>query len=763
MAIGKKIKGITIEFSGDTTKLSKALKEIDKKAEGVDKSLKEVNRALKFNPRNTELLAQKQQLLGQKVAQTKDKLTALRQAQKRLDDDKSVDKQSREYQDLRREIIQTESKLKHFTAEARKLNNVKLTALGNQMKNVGSKMQAAGRTMTTYVTAPIVAGFAASVKTTMDFDSAISQVAATMGITNQQMADMTVQTDTFEGSLRDLAIEMGSKTAFTATQAAEALNYMALAGYDAQTSAEMLGPVLNLAAAGSMELADASDMVTDSQTALGLSLDDTVTLIDQMAAASSHSNTSVAQLGSAILTVGGTAKMMAGGTTELNASLGVLADNGIKGAEGGTILRNILLSLGSPTDKAAKELEKLGVSAYDAEGNMKDLRQLMPELNEALSQLTSEERTKALAAIFNKRDLKGVNGLLATSTDRWNELSAAIDNSAGAAGQMAETQLDNLKGSLTILTSALQGMAIHVGDVLTPYIRDFAEWLTKLTDKFNELSPTAQKIIVGIGAVVAALGPLLLIGGTLVVGLGALIEAVPVVLGFLAGLPALIGTVTAAVSGFFALLLANPIVLVVAAIAALVAAFVVLWKKSEAFRNFWKTCWNAIKQVVKGVVMWIDAIFNKLPAKMMSIGANIVKGLWSGIKSAGSWLKEKIKGFVDGIVGGFRKFLGIGSPSKEMADQIGKWIPAGLSEGITGNLNGLRAAVATMGNIAMTPPQLSYAGITDEISNAIGTGLAIQNTGQTMPGMINIVVELGGTKVGEQIVNLYDYTKRAKG
>ena len=152
-----------------------------------------------------------------------------------------------------------------------------------------------------------------------------------------------------------------------------------------------------------------------------------------------------------------------------------------------------------------------------------------------------------------------------------------------------------------------------------------------------------------------------------------------------------------------------------------------------------------------------------LPAKMLRVGADIVKGLWNGIKGAAGWLKERIKGFVDGIVGGFKHFLGIGSPSKEMADQIGKWIPPGLAKGITGNLNGLRAAVATMGDIAMTPPQLSYAGMTDEISNAIGTGLAIQNSGQTMPGVINIVVELGGTKVGEQIVNLYDYTKRAKG
>lgn len=770
MAIGKKIKGITIEFLGDTSKLGTALKEIDSKAKGVDKSLREVDRALKFNPGNVELLAQKQQLLGQKVTQTKDRLEALRRTQAKLDEDKSVDKTSQDYQELRREIIETESKLKHFTAEAQKLSNVKLTALGNQMKSVGNGMKNVGRNMTQYVTAPIAGGVAAAVKTTLNFDDAMSQVAATMGLTVGQMKETQVSTDGFSGSLRDLAIEMGSKTSFSATQAAEALNYMALAGYDAQTSAEMLPGVLNLAAAGNMDLANASDMLTDSQSALGLSMEETQAMIDKMAKTSSKSNTSVEQLGAAILTVGGTAKSMAGGTTELNAVLGVLADNGVKGAEGGTALRNILLSLGSPTDKAAKALEDLGVSVYDAQGNMRDLRELMPEMAGALDKLTGEERTQALASIFNKRDLKSVNALLATSKDRFNELSGAIDNSGGAAAQMAETQLNNLKGSLTILKSALEGMGISVGDVLTPYIRSFAEFITGLVTKFNELSPAAQKIITFVGLGVAALGPLVFIGGSFVTILGNTLTYLPLIGSKLAAVSKIfglaktaIGLVSGALRGLFALMLANPITLVIAAIAALVAAFVILWKKSATFRNFWKSLWAGIKNIVKSVVDWLKATFSGLPDKMKTIGKNVVTGLWNGIKGAAGWLKEKIKGFVDGAISWFKDFFGIGSPSKEMADQIGKWIPAGLSEGITANLGGLRAAVDTMGGAVLEAPSMNFAGMTDEISNAIGTGLAIQGSGAAIPSSINIVVELGGTKVGEKIVKLYDYTKRAKG
>lgn len=620
MAIGNKVKGITIEFNGETTKLGRALNDINKKTRDLDSQLKGVDRALKFNPGNTELLAQKQQMLGQKVEQTKNKLSGLKEAQAKLDDDPAVDKTSQDYMELRREIIETESKLKHFEKELRDLGNIKLTALGTQMKQVGDKMQTVGKSMTQYVTAPIAAGFGAAVKKTMDFDTAMSQVAATMGTTTKEMEAQKVTTDGFSGSLRDLAIEMGSKTAFSATQAAEALNYMALAGYDAQTSAEMLPKVLNLAAAGGMELAQASDMVTDSQSALGLSLDETSVLVDQMARTSSKSNTSVEQLGSAILTVGGTAKMMKGGITEMNSVLGVLADNGIKGSEGGTALRNILLSLGSPTDKASKALHDLGVSVYDAEGNMKDMRDLMPELNTALGKLTDEERTQAIAAIFNKRDLKSVNALLATSTDRWDGLSNAISSSGGAAGDMAETQLDNLGGALTILKSALEGLAINVGEVLTPYIKKFAEWITTLVDKFNGLSPTMQKAVVAVGAVAAAIGPLLLIGGVMLSSIGQFLIMGPRIISMFGGIGKAFGVLTKIMMG-------NPWMLVAAAA---IAAIVLIVKNWDSIKEFFSKLWENIKEVAS--VAW-EAI------------KGAILGVWEAIKSAAMAIFEGIKAY----------------------------------------------------------------------------------------------------------------------
>ncbi len=376
-----------------------------------------------------------------------------------------------------------------------------LSKLGNAVGTIGKAAAVAIRAATTAA----VAFAKSSIDAGMQFDKGMAQVAATMGTTVDQIGD-----------LRKFAMDMGAKTAFSATQAAEALNYMALAGYDAQTSMAMLPNVLNLAAAGGMELQLASDMITDAQSALGLSLEQTTTMVDQMAKASSMTNTSVSQLGDAILTVGGTAQYMAGGTAELNSVLGVLADNGIKGSEGGTHLRNILLKLASPTKDATGLLNRLGVQIFDAEGNMRSFAEIFPELNAAMSTLTDQERLDAMATLFNSRDIASATALLSTSADRWSELGDALGDCAGSAEQMANTQLDNLAGDVTLFKSALEGAQITLSDQLTPTLREFTQFGTRavssLSDAFREG---------GLSGAMAALG------GVLSEGLNMIIEALP--------------------------------------------------------------------------------------------------------------------------------------------------------------------------------------------------------------------------------------------
>lgn len=382
---------------------------------------------------------------------------------------------------------------------------------GGALESFGSKAAAAlgavgkaASVMLGAASTAAVAFGADAVSVGQSFDKSMSQVAATMGYSVEQLnTEGSEAANTFK-QLRDFAQDMGAKTAFSASQAADALNYMALAGYSADTSMKMLPNVLNLAAAGGMELAAASDMITDSQSALGLSLDETAALVDKMAKASSKSNTSVSQLGSAILTVGGTAKAMKGGTTELAQVLGIIADNGVKGAEGGTALRNIILSLTAPTDKAAATLERLGVSVLDSSGNMRSMKDIFADLNRGLGDMTEGQKTAVLSEIFNKVDLKSVNALMATNVSRWDELAGAIDNASGAAQAMADTQLDNLAGDITIFQSALEGVKIAVSDEITPALREFVQLGTQ---GLSDLGAAIKEN--GLAGAMDALGPII--------------------------------------------------------------------------------------------------------------------------------------------------------------------------------------------------------------------------------------------------------------
>lgn len=383
---------------------------------------------------------------------------------------------------LRLDSSQYEGGLKQAQSGAQSMGSKIGSALGTAAK-VGAAALAAATTA-------VVAFGKSSVDAGMNFDSSMSQVAATMGYTVDQLNDSTSEASQNFSRLRDFAQEMGRTTAFSATQAADALNYMALAGYDADTSMQMLPTVLDLAAAGGMDLAQASDMVTDAQSALGLTIEETTTMVDQMAKASSKSNTSVSQLGEAFLTIGATARNMKGGTAELATVLGVLADNGIKGAEGGTHLRNMILSLQNPTKDSAAIMQQLGLKVYDSSGNMRSMVDIVAELRDKTAGMDQASRDAIVSGIFNKTDLAAVNALLGTTDERFEELTQSITNADGAAKAMAETQLDNLAGDITLFQSALEGAKIAISDGLTPTLREFVQFgtesISNITTAFKE-------------------------------------------------------------------------------------------------------------------------------------------------------------------------------------------------------------------------------------------------------------------------------------
>lgn len=433
-----------------------------------------------------------------------------------------------------------------------------------------------------------------SIEMGMDFESSMSQVAATMGMTKKDIENGSESFKLLEKSAK----EAGSTTQFSATESAEALNYLALAGNDAETSVKLLPKVLNLAAAGGMDLASASDMVTDSMSALGLETKDADNFINQMAKTSQKSNTNVSQLGEAILTVGGTAKVLKGGTAELNTQLGILADNGIKGAEGGTALRNMILSLSSPTDKAAKLMKDLGLEVFDAGGNMRSTNDIFMDLDRILGTMTAEQKTNVLSELFNKVDLKSANALLAGSGQRFNELSDEIINSENAASNMAETMNNNLKGAITTLKSSLEGMGIAIYEKFKGPLTDAVESVTKVIQglitalESGDLDGLLMLVAAAIGAVVTNM---LVMKGI------AIVSTIASFAGSLIKAASMVKSLSGAMAILNAVMLANPIGLIVGLIGALVGAFLYLWTTNDGFRDAVTKAWNWIKQVAQDV------------------------------------------------------------------------------------------------------------------------------------------------------------------
>nr|UWG12530.1 MAG: minor tail protein [Bacteriophage sp.] len=552
----------------------------------------------------------------------------------------------------------------------------KWTVFGQEIQTAGSNMDEAGnKTLSlgdvikaNLISSAIISGVKelangikelakGAISVGMDFESGMSQVAATMGMTTQEIAGGSEAYTKLENAAK----EAGNTTQFSATQAAEALNYMALAGYDADKAVETLPTVLNLAAAGGMDLATASDMVTDSMSALGDKAGTTESFVDKMAKTSQKSNTSVQQLGEALLTVGGTAKSLAGGVTEANTVLGIFADSGTKGAEGGTALRNVILSLTAPTDTAKKKMQELGLEVFDANGNMRPLNETFQDLNGILGDMTQGEQTEVLNTIFNKVDLKSVNALLANSGERFNELSGYIENSTGAAENMAATMNDNLQGKITILKSGLEGLGIAAYEKFETPLKNAVTNITNVigdlqTDLTSgELSGALDKIATGFGNLVEKASEIIVaVLPKILEGLGWIADHGDTIASILAAIGAgfavfkvasIINGVVTAIQGLTAAevalntiqklvnvtMAANPMMLIITLVATLVAAIVGFVATNENARTAVVNAWNVVKDTIGKVVGEIAKFFTETIPNALSKVVDFVKDNWQDI------------------------------------------------------------------------------------------------------------------------------------
>lgn len=647
-----RIKGITVEIGGDTTGLEKALKNVNSTIKNTQSQLKDVNRLLKLDPGNTELITQKQRALKDAIGATSEKLETLKQAQEQAKQQlENGDLGQDKYDALQREIIETEQELRRLQEEAASTSVAlsKIDQAGKKMEAFGDSVTSAGQKIMPASMA--VAGLgAAAVKTAADFDTSMSKVAAVSGATGDDL-----------DALRDKAREMGAKTKFSASEAADAMNYMAMAGWKTGDMLEGIEGIMNLAAASGEDLATTSDIVTDALTAFGLTAQDSGHFADILAAASSNANTNVAMMGETFKYCAPIAGALGFSAEDTAQAIGLMANAGIKSTQAGTALRTIMNNLAGEVKITGSALGEVTIATTNTDGSMRDLSDILSDCRGAFSQLSESEQAAAAEALVGKNAMSGFLALMNAGDADIEKLSSSIDHCSdtfvktvdgaiipmsqaleegvewieeynGVSEKMAAVMQDNLGGQLTILKSQIQELAISFGEMLMPAIRTIVSKVQAFVDKLNNMSESQRKAVLTIGLIIAALGPLLVILGTVISRVGVAMQ------GFvkLATGVKKLGVAVKAGTGIFGKLgaalggISAPILAVIAVIAVLVAAFKHLWDTNEEFRNAITAIWNGIVSKIQAFCQGIVDRLNALGFEFGSI-VDVLKSLWDGL------------------------------------------------------------------------------------------------------------------------------------
>ena len=693
--------------------MEKALSGVDKKLYGVEQSLKDVNKLLKLDPTNTELLNQKQKLLQQSISETKNRLETLKQAseqaaktagnydawkeaytpiqeeivktnekmdklkksmksmeesgqidteeykklqtevdqssdklkelkaqKKQVDDEFGQPISPEGFDSLQREIVETEQKLKSLkeTTGSASANLAKVSAVSGEF---GNKVKGVGQSLLP-VTGALTGVGAASTVMANNFNDAMSQAAGALDKPMSEMED-----------LRQLAIQTGQDTVFSATDAGNAITELAKGGLtEADIKAGALKTTMDLAASSGMDLGEAANVVVQAMGAFGLSANESAEAANALAGAAAASSTDVEPLTQALAQCSAGAKNAGWSIQETTAVLARFADAGIEGSDAGTSLKTMLQRLAAPTSEAAAtKIETLGIKTRDASGNLLGAAEMAQELQDKLGGLDAASRDAALSAIFGSDAMRAATVMMDSGTEGLQKyINAANDQEA--AQRLAHSQMSDGSRAIEELKGSLETAAIQIGDTLAPIVQKVAKLITALVNKFSALPEGVQQVIVVVGILVAALGPLLMIIGQISLGISAVAGVLSKLSGIGGVVTKLVGGIKMAVTGLLGMITAHP---VVAAITAIIVILVALYNKCEWFRDGVNGILKAIKDgffaAWDGIVeFFTETIPNAWNEMLSSLLANpTIRTIVTTITDSFTKLKENLNGIWNGI------------------------------------------------------------------------------------------------------------------
>lgn len=475
---------------------------------------------------------------------------------------------------------------------------------GRAITKAGKNIESVGKNMTTSLTVPILGAGTAAVKLASDFEAGMSTVQSICGATEQEL-DL----------LSEKAKEMGAKTKYSATESTEAFTYMAQAGWKTTEMLEGIEGVMYLAGATGEDLALTSEIVTSAINAFGMTASETTVLVDALAMAANASNADVASLGESFQYVGPVAGALGYSVQDVATALGLMANNGVEASTAGTALRSWMSRMSAPTDAVQAAMDKLNISLTDSSGKMLGFEEVMKQTRAAFSNLTEAEKAQYASVLAGKQGMSGLLAVVNTADDKFMELSQSIENSNGACREMYDVANDNLQGQLTILKSTVESVAIAFGERMTPYVKTLTTYAQKLAEKINGLSDSQMDMIIKVLAVVAALGPAVMFFGKMVTVIGNVVTAV--------------GKFGAAfkAAGSIGAMLTGPVGIAIAAVTALIAVGVLLYKN-----------WDKVKAGAQKAFGYVKSIFNEL-----GVSGDSIKEKLSPLSDKFIVIKDKLK------------------------------------------------------------------------------------------------------------------------